>query len=95
MKSILDNSLTQIDPKTLTLEQLRYKRAESLIRLELCKAKLANEAIRTRQQAQNQGLRGLLFNSITQKRLRTADYLALGMKGGQLLLRLYRRSHRH
>lgn len=90
-KKLLTESSVQVDPRTITLEGLRFKRAESLIKLELCKAQLTNEALRAKQQVKSQGVRGLLFNEVVRKRLHVADYVLLGLKGGQMLMRLFKR----
>ncbi len=78
----------------MTLSELRFKRATALVNLEVCKSQMMTQATLLRERAQSQGVRGLLHTSpFTLKRLKTADYLFLGMKLSSLAFKLWKRKH--
>ena len=77
--------------KGLTLDQLQKRRAKALLRREIGKVKIntALEAMQTR--VSDNGIRGLMFKDKTLGRLKTADYVFLGWKLAQVLLKLRRK----
>ncbi len=75
----------------MTLEELRYKRALALVKLEVEKAQMHASFDGLRQRAGSEGMRGLLFRNVTLSRLKAADYAFLSMKVAQLAFRLWKR----
>lgn len=68
-----------------TLEQLRQRRAISLVKREVGKERMNRVLDGMRTRVADNGVRGLLFNNNTISSLRTADYLLLGFKLTQAL----------
>lgn len=76
-----------------TLDQLRYKRAQALLKLEIDKTQLLLSLNQMKNRANDHGMRGLLFRNDIIKQLRVADYVMAGFK----LVKWYyllRRKHR-
>lgn len=89
----MDTSKENIAPNQgLDFNELKYRRAAALIKLEVSKAQLSNSFERLREHTRSQGLRGLMVNNVLSlKRLRIADYVFLGYKLSNLLYRMWRR----
>ncbi len=83
------NSTGQEQWKGYTLDDLRYQRGKSLIRLEIEKLKLAAKAEQIRGRANNEGLRGLFWSNVTLKGLKTTDYLLAGWKISRMAYKLW------
>ena len=77
----------------LTLEQLRYRRALSLVRREMGRASMQNSIDGVRTQVGNNGVRGLLFSSKTNARLKKVDMILLGVKLTRTLYKMWRKMH--
>ncbi|MBQ0114997.1 MAG: hypothetical protein KBT10_03910 [Bacteroidales bacterium] len=80
--------------KGMTLEELRMRRAMSLVRREMGRARIMQNFENTRTQVQSNGIRGLLFSSKTVARLKTADYLLLGAKIAGFVFKRFIRKRR-
>lgn len=76
-----------------TLEQLRQRRAISLVKREVGKERMNNVLDNMRTRVADNGVRGLLFNNNTISGLRTADYLLLGLRLSQAILKWRRKRH--
>jgi hypothetical protein len=95
-KSDLINAASSVDDvdenwSGMTLDELRYRRALSLVKLEAGKGKMANTVDALRNHVSDNGIRGLLFSNNMLHQLKTVDYLILGFKASRLLARLWRR----
>lgn len=79
--------------KGCTLEELRQRRAISLVKREVGKERMnfVIDGMRTR--VADNGVRGLLFSNNTINGLRTADYLLLGLRLSQAILKWRRKRH--
>ena len=75
-----------------TLEQLRMLRAKALLRRELGKVRINTVIDGMRTRVSDNGLRGLMFSNKTIGRLKAADYVFLGWKVAQLLVKARRRT---
>ena len=76
-----------------TLEQLKQRRAISLVKREVGKERMNNVLDNMRTRVADNGVRGLLFNNNAISGLRTADYLLLGLKLSQAIFK-WRRKRR-
>ncbi len=75
----------------LTLEQLRYRRALSAVKLEAGKERITNFMGDTKEKVEKGGLRGLLFSNKMVGRLKWVDYLILGYQVTRGFSKLRRR----
>lgn len=86
------SSQNTISPKGLNFNELKYRRAAALVKLEVSKAQMANSVEQLRERTSTQGIRGLMTtSSLSLKRLKTADYIFMGYKLSNLLYRMWRR----
>lgn len=76
-----------------TLEQLKQRRAISLVKREVGKERMNYVIDNMRTRVADNGVRGLLFNNNTISGLRTADYLLLGLRLSQAILKWRRKRH--
>lgn len=77
--------------KGLTMDELKMRRAKSLVMREVNRAGLMHKYSSTRDNVSQNGVRALLFSGNTVAGLKKADYLLLGAKAIGLLLKLYSR----
>ena len=77
-----------------TLEELRYKRAMSVIELEIEKEKMSQFVSSTKERTSQYGIRGLFGNKKILSRLKFADYVFLGTKLTGFLYRRWRNKRR-
>ena len=75
-----DNTVTGQQWKGCTLEELRRRRALSLVKREVGKERMNFTISGLRTRVADNGMRGLLFNNSTISGLRTADYVLLGFR---------------
>lgn len=87
-------STQQQEWKGLTLDELKMRRAKSLILREVNRANIAHQFSNARDNVSQNGIRGILFNNSTRVGLKKADYAFLGFKAIGLLLKLYNRRRR-
>ena len=80
--------------KGLTIDELKMRRAKSLVVREINRTSLAYQFNNARDNVSQNGIRGLLFSDNTIVGLKKADYLLLGAKAIGLLLKLYSRRKR-
>jgi len=88
------NSSNTQEWKGLTLDELKMRRAKSLVRREISRMSLAHQFDSTKNNLSQNGIRGLLFSNNTISGLKKADYAFLGYKAVALLVRLYLRRKR-
>lgn len=84
----------QQDWKGLTIDELKMRRAKSLVLREVNRASLSHQFSNARDTVSQNGIRGLLFNDNTIVGLKKADYLFLGAKAIGLILKLYSKRKR-
>lgn len=84
-------STQQKEWKGLTMDELKMRRAKSLVLREVNRANLSYQFNNARDNVSQNGIRGLLFSNNTITGLKKADYLFLGAKAIGILLRLYSR----
>ena len=77
-----------------TLEELRYKRALSVIELEVEKEKMSEFVQSTKDRTSQYGIRGLFGNKKILSRLKFADYLFLGAKLSGFLYKRWKNKRR-
>lgn len=80
--------------KGLTMDELRMRRAKSLVFRDVYRASLMDKISNTREKVSQNGMRGLLFSNKTITGLKKADYAFLGYKVLNLLIKLYLRRKR-
>ncbi len=80
--------------KGLTIDELKMRRAKSLVIREINRTSLAYQFNNARDNVSQNGIRGLLFSDNTIVGLKKADYLLLGAKAIGLLLKHYSRRKR-
>ena len=78
----------------MTLDELRRRRAAAMVRLEVCKAKLAMRYESMSGEVQRNGVRGLLFDAAQTSKLKKVDYLLLAFKAGRLIYNLLKTRRR-
>lgn len=74
-----------------TLEQLRQRRAISLVKREVGKERLNHVLDTMRTRVANNGVRGLFFNNNDISGLRAADYMLLGLRLAQSVMKWRRK----
>ena len=77
--------------KGLTIDELKMRRAKSLVIREVNRAALSYQFNNARDNVSQNGIRGLLFSNNTITGLKKADYLFLSAKAIGLLIKLYSR----
>lgn len=77
--------------KGLTIDELKMRRAKSLVIKEINRTSLAYQFNNARDNVSQKGIRGLLFSDNTIAGLKKADYLFLTIKAVGLLLKYYSR----
>lgn len=82
---------TQQQWNGLTMDELKMRRAKSLVMREVSRAGIMHQLNTTRDNVSQNGVRALLFSDNTIAGLKKADYLLLGAKAATLLLRLFLR----
>lgn len=80
--------------KGLTIDELRQRRAKSLVKREVGRVRLMQQFQQKRHSINENGLRGMLFNNNLVGGLKTADYILLGLKAAKLVYRLSKRRRR-
>lgn len=80
--------------KGLTLDELKMRRAKSLVRREVGRMSLMHQLQSARDNVSENGVRSLLFSGNTVAGLKKADYAYLSYKAIRLLVRLYLRRKR-
>ena len=73
-------STQQKEWKGLTMDELKMRRAKSLVLREVNRANLSYQFNNARDDVSQNGIRGLLFSNNTITGLKKADYLFLGAK---------------
>ena len=86
---VLTQSSAQKEWRGLTMDELKMRRAKSLVRREVGRMSLMNNVNGLRDNVSQNGVRGLLFKDTTVAGLRKTDYAYLGYKAVRLLLKLY------
>ncbi len=86
-----NSTSTSRDWKGLTLDELKMRRAKSLVRREVGRMSLMHQLQSARVNVSENGVRSLLFSGNTVAGLKKADYAFLGYKALRLLIRLYLR----
>ena len=84
----------QSEWKGLTMDELKMRRAKSLVLREVNRANMAYQLNNARDNVSQNGIRGLLFSNNTITGLKKADYLFIGAKAIGLVLKLYARRKR-
>lgn len=82
---------SQKEWKGLTMDELKMRRAKSLVMREVNRAGLMHKYNAARENVSENGVRALLFSGNTVAGLKKADYLFLGAKVIGLLIKLYSR----
>ncbi len=75
----------------LTLDELRYRRALSAVKLEAGKSQMTNLLDNTKNKVESGGMRGLLFKNSLVSKLKFADYLILSYQATRTLLKIWRK----
>ena len=94
LEAIVATTAEQPAWKGYTLEQLRMQRAMALVRREVGRERLDMAVGNMKTRVNDNGIRGLLFDNKTIGRLKTADYVLLGWKLSQALVKMWARSRR-
>ena len=80
--------------KGMTLDELKMRRAKSLIKREVGRMDLMREVQQARSNVQENGVRGMLFSNSQIAGLKKADYAFLSYKLVKMLVKLYARRRR-
>lgn len=96
LNPVVNADLQPSDPQWegYDLDQLRMLRAKALVRRELGRYQMQASLDNIKTRANEQGMRGLLFNDKTIGRLRTTDYLLLGWRLSSSLFKFWNRRKR-
>lgn len=82
---------TQDGWKGFTLDELRYRRALSLVKREIGRNELMNSVNNVKTRVSDNGIRGLMANNSLMKKMKLTDYLLLGFKVSNTFYKLWRR----
>ena len=77
--------------KGLTLDELKFRRAKALVKREVGKERINNVLDNMRTRVADNGVRGLLFSNNAIAGLKTADYVFLGWRLVEAILKRRRR----
>ena len=80
--------------KGYTLDELRYRRARSLVKREIGRNQLMNSVNNVKTRVSDNGIRGLMGSNSLMKKMKLTDYLLLGFKVSNAVYKLWRRNKR-
>lgn len=84
-----DTSVTSVEWKGMTIDELKRRRANGLIRREVGRMTLSQAYKKTRDDVSQNGVRSLIFNTGEVTMLKKTDYAYLGYKAIKLIVKLY------
>jgi hypothetical protein len=85
---------SQNEWKGYTLDELRYRRALSLVKREIGRNQLMNSVNDVKTRVSDNGIRGLMANNSLMKKMKLTDYVLLGFKLSNVFYKLWRRNKR-